>query len=106
MLRSLRAPFMSIPTCGRLVPGEAQGTGTCHIGFGGPGGTVSQVAGTGQHIGRIAGVGPIRKTGRENRISKLAFFISKAGKTVRSQLAGMQKKANKQSYASELPSAE
>lgn len=65
------------------------------IGFGGPGGTASQVAGTGQHTGRIAGVGPIQKIGRENRISKSAFFISKAGKIVRSQLAGIQRKMYK-----------
>ncbi|WP_417198757.1 hypothetical protein, partial [Agathobaculum butyriciproducens] len=44
---------------------------------------------------RIAGVGPIRKIGRENRISKSAFFISKAGKIVRSQLAGIQRKMYK-----------
>ena len=65
------------------------------VGFGGPGGTASQVAGTGQHTGCIAGVGPIRKIGRENRISKSAFFISKAGKIVRSQLAGIQRKMYK-----------
>ena len=45
--------------------------------------------------GRIAGVGPIQKIGRENRISKSAFFISKAGKIVRSQLAGIQRKMYK-----------
>ena len=39
--------------------------------------------------------GPIRKIGRENRISKSAFFISKAGKIVRSQLAGIQRKMYK-----------
>ena len=66
-----------------------------NIGFGGPGRTASQVAGTGQHTGCIAGVGPIRKIGRENRISKSAFFISKAGKIVRSQLAGIQRKMYK-----------
>lgn len=44
--------------------------------------------------------------GRKKRISKLAFFISNAGKIVRSQLADIQKKASKQSYSSELPSAE
>ena len=63
--------------------------------FGGPGGTASQVAGTGQHAGRIAGVSPIRKIGRENRISKSAIFISKPGKNVRSQLAGIQRKMYK-----------
>ena len=66
-----------------------------NIGFGGPGGTTPQLAGIGQHAGRIAGVGPIRKIGRENRISKSAFFISKAGKIVRSQLAGIQRKMYK-----------
>ena len=55
-------------------------------------GTTPQLAGIGQHTGRIIGVGPIRKIGRENRISKSAFFISKAGKIVRSQLAGIQRK--------------
>lgn len=63
--------------------------------IGGPGGTASQVAGTGQHPGRIAGIGPIRKIGQENRISKSAFFISKAGKIVRSQLADIQRKMYK-----------
>ena len=76
-------------------PGRTKGIGSRHIGFGGPGGTASQVAGTGQHTGRIAGVGPIRKIGRENRISKSAFFISKVGKIVRSQLAGIQRKMYK-----------
>ena len=38
---------------------------------------------------------PIRKIGRENRISKSAFFISKAGKIVRRQLAGIQRKMYK-----------
>ena len=37
----------------------------------------------------------IRKIGRENRISKSAFFISKAGKIVRSQLADIQRKMYK-----------
>ena len=46
------------------------------------------VGGTGQHTGCIAGVGPIRKIGRKNRIS---FFISKTGKIVRSQLGGIQR---------------
>ena len=76
-------------------PGRTKGTGARHIGFGGPGGTAPQLAGIGQHAGRIAGVGPIRKIERENRISKSAFFISKAGKIVRSQLAGIQRKMYK-----------
>ena len=84
----------SRPTFGSS-PGGTKGTGARHIGFGVPGGTASQVAGTGQHTGCIAGVGPIRKIGRENRISKSAFFISKAGKIVRSQLAGIQRKMYK-----------
>ena len=50
--------------------------------------TVSEIA-------RILGVGPIRKIGRENRIGKSTFFISKAGKIVRSQLAGIQRKMYK-----------
>ena len=84
----------SRPTFGSS-PGGTKGTGARHIGFGVPGGTASQVAGTGQHTGCIAGVGPIRKIGRENRISKSAFFISKTGKIVRSQLAGIQRKMYK-----------
>ena len=38
---------------------------------------------------------PSRKIVRKNRISKSAFFISKAGKIVRSQLAGIQRKMYK-----------
>ena len=72
-----------------------EGAGERVAGLGGPGGTAPQVAGTGQHTGRIAGVGPIRKIVRKNRISKSAFFISKAGKIVRSQLAGIQRKMYK-----------
>ena len=55
-------------------------------------GTTPQLAGTGQYTGHIIGVSSIRKIGRKNRISKSAFFISKAGKIVRSQLAGIQRK--------------
>ena len=55
-------------------------------------GTTPQLAGTGQYTGHIIGVSSIRKIGRENRISKSAFFIRKAGKIVRSQLAGIQRK--------------
>ena len=55
-------------------------------------GTTPQLAGTGQYTGHIIGVSSIRKIGRENRISKSSFFISKAGKIVRSQLAGIQRK--------------
>ena len=58
-------------------------------------GTTPQLAGTGQYTGHIIGVSSIRKIGRENRISKSAFFISKAGKIVRSQLAGIQRKMYK-----------
>ena len=72
-----------------------EGAGERVAGPGGHGGTATQVAGTGQHPGRIAGVGPIRKIVRKNRISKSAFFISKAGKIVRSQLAGIQRKMYK-----------
>ena len=96
MPRSLRVPSMPIPTCVRFVPRRNQrepAPATLDLEV--PGGTASQVAGTGQHTGCIAGVGPIRKIGRENRISKSVFFISKAGKIVRSQLAGIQRKMYK-----------
>ena len=73
----------------------AEGAGECVAGSGGPGGTAPQVAGTGQHPGRIAGGGPIRKIGRKNRFSKVSIFISKIGKNVRSQLAEMQRKMYK-----------
>ena len=92
MPRSLRVPSMPIPTCGRFVPGGKR-TGAHHIGFGGTGGTASQVAGTGEHTGRIADVSPIQKIVLENHISKSAIFISKVRKIVRNQLAGMQQNA-------------
>ena len=69
--------------------------GLSPAGPGGPGGTAPQVAGTRQHTGRAVGVGPIRKIVRKNRISKSPIFISKPGKNVRSQLAGIQRKMHK-----------
>ncbi len=72
-----------------------EGAGERVAGPGGPGGTAPQVTRTGQHTGRIAGVGPIRKIVRKNRVSKSPIFISKPGKNVRSQLAGMQRKMYK-----------
>ena len=73
----------------------SEGARECVARPGGPGGAAPQVAGTGQHTGYIAGVGPIRKIGRENRINKSAISISKPGKNVRSQLAEMQRKMYK-----------
>lgn len=93
--QKFESAFYANPDLRSVRPPGTKGTGARHIGFGVPGGTASQVAGTGQHTGCIAGVGPIRKIGRENRISKSAFFISKAGKIVRSQLAGIQRKMYK-----------
>ena len=92
--QKFESAFYANPDLGS-APGGTEGTGARHIGFGGPDGTASQVSKTGQHTGCIVGVGPIRKIGRENRISKLAFFISKVGKIVRIQLAGIQRKMYK-----------
>ena len=61
-------------------PEEPKEPAPATIGFGGPGRTASQVAGTGQHTGRIAGVGPIRKIGRENRISNRRFLLARPEK--------------------------
>ena len=60
------------------------------IGFGGPGGAASQVAGTGKYSGGAALGSTRQQMSPKNRISKDAIFLSKRVYTVQIQLASIQ----------------
>ena len=91
---SFRPSSMPIPPCFRFVPGGAQRTGACRIGFGAHIGAAEQVAETGKyHVGAyLCSTG--RQVSPKNRISRDAIFISKSAKIVSNPFSKHTTKVN------------